>query len=79
MQVEVRVFCGLEKCIPGARFGQPLTVEMPDGTTGYGLLEILNIPRENAFSLLVNGAHQDFNEVLAEGDRVSIFPPVGGG
>lgn len=79
MQVEVRVFCGLEKCIPGARFGQPLQVEIPEGTTGHELLEKLNIPRESAFSLLVNGVHHNFNAALAEGDRVSIFPPVGGG
>jgi molybdopterin converting factor small subunit len=39
----------------------------------------LNIPREKVFSILVNGVHKDFDQALAEGDRVSIFPPVGGG
>lgn len=79
MQVEVRVFCGLESCIPGARFGQPIAVEIGEGFTGRMLLEKLNIPEEKAFSFLVNGAHKGFDDVLADGDRVSIFPPVGGG
>ncbi|MCL6635987.1 MAG: MoaD/ThiS family protein [Peptococcaceae bacterium] len=79
MKVEVRVFCGLESCIPGARFGQPIPVEMPEGADGMALLKKLNIPVEKAFSFLINGVHKDFGTILAEGDRVSIFPPVGGG
>lgn len=79
MKIEVRVFCGLENCIPGARYGQPITVEIPEETNGNALLDKLNIPRENAFSFLINGLHKSFDTVLSEGDRVSIFPPVGGG
>lgn len=79
MQLEVRLFCGLESCVPGARFGQPIQVELPEGANGYDLLEKLNIPREQAFSLMVNGVHKGFDVVFAKGDRVSIFPPVGGG
>ena len=79
MQVEVRVFAGLESCIPGSRFGQPIPVEVPEGANGYALLEKLKIPRGKAFSFLINGLHKDFDALLAEGDRVSIFPPLGGG
>lgn len=79
MQIEVRVFCGLESCIPGIRYGQPMRFVLPEGTTGLELLEKINIPREKTFTLLINGLQKDFNTTLAEGDRVSIFPPVGGG
>lgn len=79
MQVEVRVFCGLESCIPGARFGEPIPVEITGGFSGRMLLEKLNIPEEKAFSFLVNGVHKDLDVILCDGDRVSIFPPVGGG
>ncbi len=79
MQVEVRVFCGLECYIPGATFGQPIPVEITNGFTGRKLLETLNIPEEKAFSFLVNGRHKDLAVVLSDGDRVSIFPAVGGG
>lgn len=79
MQIEVRLFCGLESCVKGAGFGQPIPLDLPEGTNGFGLLEKLNIPREMAFSLMVNGVHRDFDTNFSEGDRVSIFPPVGGG
>lgn len=79
MQVEVRVFCGLESCIPGARFGEPIPVDITKGFSGRMLLEKLNIPEEKAFSFLVNGVHKPFEVILSDGDRISIFPPVGGG
>ncbi len=79
MPVEVRVFCGLESCIPGARFGQPIPVEITAGYSGRMLLDRLNIPEEKAFSFLVNGVRKDLDAVLADGDRISIFPAVGGG
>lgn len=79
LQIEVRLFCGLESCVHGTRFGQPIAIEIPEGTNGFGLLEKLNIPREKAFSLMVNGVRRDFYDYFSEGDRVSIFPPVGGG
>lgn len=79
MEVEVRVFCGLESCMPGAKFGQPIAVEVPAGSDGFTLLASLKIPGEKAFSFLVNGVHKGFDSILSEGDRISIFPPVGGG
>jgi len=79
MAVEVRVFCGLETCIPGTRSGEAMTVEIGADTTGLMLLEKLNIPEEKAFSFLVNGIRRDLTTVLADGDRVAVFPAVGGG
>jgi len=79
MFVEVRVFCGLESCIPGTRSGEPLTVDIAPGTTGLMLLEKINIPPAKAFSFLVNGVRKSLDTVLADGDRVAVFPAVGGG
>lgn len=79
MHVEVRLFSGLEGCVPGAKFGRPIEVEITENFNGRMLLEKLNIPEEMAYSFFVNGAHQSFDYVLSDGDRVSIFPPVGGG
>ena len=79
MILEVRVFAGLEKQIPGARYGQPVEVDAPDGSSVYDLLRILNIPEERVFAILVNGVHAKKEDALKPGDRVSFFPPVGGG
>ncbi len=79
MILEVRVFGGLEKLIPGASFGRPMQVEAAPGTTAGGLLDLLKIPEDKVFTILVNGIHAEKGDLLKAGDRVAFFPPVGGG
>lgn len=79
MQVEVRVFGGLEGYLPGVKFGQPVKVELKEGATAGELADVLGIPRGEIFTLLVNGMHRNFDWQLKDGDRVSLFPAVGGG
>ena len=79
MKVEVRLFSGLEECVPGTKFGQPILVEITDHFNGRALLEKLDIPEKMVFTILVNGVHKNPDEMLSDGDRIAIFPPVGGG
>lgn len=79
MKVEVRAFSGLEKFLPDMRFGEPVEVEIEKGYTLKDLLTKLKIPLDEVFAVLVNGRHRDWDYTLQEGDRVSMFPPVGGG
>lgn len=79
MLVEVRVFSGLEKYLPGKRFGEPLPVELTEGATIKGLLKKLGIPEKDVFNILVDGRHQSLDYAVTGGERISLFPPVGGG
>lgn len=79
MHLEVRMYSGLEKLIPGARFGQPIKVNFTEYPTCRMLLNKLGIPEKEVFIILVNGLNKTLDDVLADGDRVSLFPPVGGG
>lgn len=79
MKVEVRVFSGLEIYIPGTTFGQVIPVSIVEGFTGRELLKKLDIPEDKVFTFLVNGVHKNFEVTLNDGDRVSLFPAVGGG
>lgn len=79
MEVEIRLFGGLEQFRPGARFGEPFCLALPPGACVRTLLEELGIPEEKAFSILVNGRQAAPEDALSPGDRVSIFPPIGGG
>ena len=79
MQVEVRVFSGLEKFLDQKRFGEPFFVEVTDNFDLRSLLAHLDIPEDQVFTKLINGRHQELDYKLNEGDRVSLFPPVGGG
>lgn len=79
MLVEVRLYSGLEKYVSNATYGKPIELDLPHGTTPKMLLDQLGIPQEQVFSILVNGTHRDRNDSLEDGDRVALFPPVGGG
>lgn len=79
MQLEVRVYSGLEKFIDGAKFGEAIYVDLNDDATGHELIEKLGIPEEEVFTFMVNGLHKELQSVLQNKDRVAMFPPVGGG
>ena len=48
-------------------------------TTVADLLEDLDIPEHQAKLIFVNGRKTAKNARLRDGDRLGIFPPVGGG
>ncbi len=79
MLLEVRLYSGLEKYVAGATYGKPLKVELPAAATGEDLLRKLGIPEEAVYSILVNGTHRNLEDYFEDGDRVALFPPVGGG
>jgi molybdopterin converting factor small subunit len=74
MKIKVRLFATLRE---GRGKEQINTYE--DGTTVLQIIESLDIPVEDVAILLINGRDGLLDTPLAEGDTVSIFPPVGGG
>jgi len=79
MLLEVRLFGGLERFVPGARFGQPIILEIADGLTCGMLLDKLGIPVKDVAIVLVNGVNRTLKDALCDGDRISFFPSIGGG
>lgn len=53
--------------------------EIHEDTTVEKLIRDLGIPDELVKLIFINGKRQDRNYVLKQGDRVGLFPPVGGG
>jgi len=78
MKLEVRLFANLRDNLPKESRGQAAIV-MPDGSTTQELINHLNIPRNLPLIIMVNGKRQLESYSLKDGDRVGIFPPVGGG
>jgi sulfur-carrier protein len=77
-RVEVRLFGHLrDRLISSERAGS--VVDVPEGSCLRELLERLGIPLYEPKIMLVNGVHALPELILAEGDRVSIFPPIAGG
>jgi len=80
IEVEVRLYATLRRYRPELKVGEALSLNLEEGTTVRQLLEEkLGIPSEVVKTVFVNGIAQELDHVLADGDRVGIFPPVAGG
>jgi molybdopterin converting factor small subunit len=80
MKIEVKLYASLGRYMPRAAFekGQG-HLEVGEGTTIKALLETLNVPPDMVKLIFLNGIHAKDNEVLKDGDRLGVFPPVAGG
>jgi molybdopterin converting factor small subunit len=80
IRVEVRLYATLKEYHPEGKVGEALIRELAEGTTVQKFLENeLGVPPDEVKTVFVNGIRRRFGHVLADGDRVGIFPPVGGG
>jgi molybdopterin converting factor small subunit len=77
--VHAKLFATLRRYRPDVKIGEPLPVELPDDATVGQLIEHLGLPENEVKVVFVNFLARDRDHVLAEGDEVGIFPPVGGG
>jgi molybdopterin converting factor small subunit len=53
--------------------------QMEEGTSLFEIYERLEIPVDEVKRAFVNGIIRDHEYLLSDGDRVAIFPPIGGG
>lgn len=74
INVKVRLFANLRE-----NRDKEIMIELGEGSTIKDIIEILNISREDAAILLVNGLGAELDKILEDNDTVSIFPPLGGG
>lgn len=79
MRISVRLFATLQRYLPPPKPGEATEVDVPDGTTVAGLIDKLSVPMEQVKIVMINGIHAREDQVLREGDRVGIFPPIAGG
>lgn len=81
IKIEVRLFANLQRYYcPERKPGEAWSLAVGEGTTLKQLVEErLSIPREAVKTVFVNGRSEDDDYILADGDRVGIFPPVAGG
>ncbi|MHB1127469.1 MAG: MoaD/ThiS family protein [Bacillota bacterium] len=79
MQIEVCLYASLRKYAPGKTLGEPIPMDIPGGSTGLDLLRVIGIPDGEGKLFIVNGVRMEPEVELQEGDRVGIFPLLGGG
>jgi len=80
VRIEVRLYATFAKFGPTQRAGNPLDVKLEDSASLMDLIHKLEIPEEDVHLSIVNGRIiHDSMQTLQNGDRVGLFPPIGGG
>ena len=73
--VQIKLFAGLQQYSPPS----PDSYRIEPGINISSLLEQLKIPKEKAKLVFINGVKAEHSATLNGGERIGIFPPVGGG
>ncbi len=79
MEIEVKLFATLRDYLPKGSSRFSCKMEIEGHTRVQDILAKLKISEEMPKIILVNGIHGKKDQVLKEGDVLSIFPPVAGG
>jgi sulfur carrier protein ThiS len=79
MAIEVKLFATLRDYLPAGSGRFSCTMEIDGQTRIHDIIIKLKIPDEIPTIILVNGVHGKKDQILKDGDVVSIFPPVAGG
>ncbi len=77
--VHVKLFAMLRDQFPDLGIGEAMPVELSPGATVGRLIEQLELPQDQVKVIFVNNIIRKVDHRLSTGDRVGIFPPVGGG
>jgi molybdopterin converting factor small subunit len=73
--ITLKLFASLKRFTPPSADGYPIT----PGTTIREVLQRLGVPEADAKLIFINGVKGQLTSPLGGGERVGIFPPVGGG
>ena len=79
MKVAVHLTATLRTYLPPGTRGDSVVLDLPDGTTVDQVVHSLRIPTAMERLTVVNGQDATPDQRLAEGDVLSVFPPLAGG
>ena len=81
--VKVKLFTVLRNMLPPESDGEQVDLEVKEGTTPLNIIDQMQIPRELAHLVMINGYHllpeEIENRQLKSGEVMAIFPPIAGG
>ncbi len=72
--LEIKCFATLRKYSPPSG-----KINYKQGMKVKDVMEMLKIPKSEVKIIFVNGAHADLDTELKDGDRIGLFPAIGGG
>jgi len=78
-KVEVRLYANLRQYCPEVGKDNVLFMSLDNQTKVGDLLAKLKVPKKEISLIMVNGKYEKEDYLLRDGDRVGIFPLIGGG
>ena len=78
MEVTIRLYATLSGYSPDTAH-PVIPLNLPCQTTVAQVLDRLQVPHPDVKMIFINGVHATLDTVLANGDRVGLFPAIGGG
>ena len=79
MKIEVNLYATLKKYMKNETGGKPLVLEISEDTSVKDMIQKLKVPADSVKLIFINGVHAKRDTILKDGDRLGLFPPVGGG
>ena len=79
MRIEVNLYATLKRYLESGTGGEPSVLEISEGTGVKDIIKKLKIPGDLVKLIFINGVHAKRDTILKDGDRLGLFPPVGGG
>ncbi|HSW36277.1 MAG TPA: MoaD/ThiS family protein [Candidatus Limnocylindrales bacterium] len=80
MEITVVLYATLTRYHPQqGRQSEPFTVKLPEGSSVQDLLGHLGIKEGEAKQIFIKHQSRPRDFILADGERVAIFPPIAGG
>jgi molybdopterin synthase sulfur carrier subunit len=80
MQIEIKLLIQLKQYLPEPDLaGSSRFLDIAEPATVKDVLEKLGIPLDMPKVIMINERQGAIDDDVAAGDRLTIFPPVGGG
>jgi len=79
MRIEVNLYATLKRYMENETGGKSSAIDVEDGVGVKDIIQKLKIPGNLVKLIFINGVHAKKDTILKDGDRLGLFPPVGGG
>ncbi|MEA3435609.1 MAG: MoaD/ThiS family protein [Thermodesulfobacteriota bacterium] len=79
MRIEVNLYATFKRYIKNETGANPSVLDLEGGVCVKDIIQKLKIPADSVKLIFINGVHAKRDTTLQDGDRLGLFPPVGGG